>query len=127
MKYVAASARYLLGAIFLFFGTNMLFNFLHQPLPSGVAGQYFGALAASHMLYAIGLIQILGALLLLANRFVPFALVLLAAMIFNIDMVHILLAPEGLPIAALVTLLWILIFWHVRSAFAGIFQAKVGD
>ena len=127
MKITAAVARYLLGAIFLFFGSNLLFNFLHQPLPSGVAGQYFGALATSHMVYFIGLLQVAAALLLLANRYVPLALVVLAAMIFNIDMIHILLAREGLPIAALVSALWLLIFWHVRCAFTGIFQARVGD
>ena len=127
MKYAALSARYLLGLIFLFFGLNLLLNFLHQPLPSGVLGQYFGALYASHYIYVIGFLQVVSGLLLLINRFVPFALVLLAAMIFNIDMVHILMAREGLPIAALVTLLWIVLFWHVRSAFAGIFQARAGD
>lgn len=35
MKIVGAIARYLLGAAFLFFGSNLLFNFLKGQLPPG--------------------------------------------------------------------------------------------
>jgi hypothetical protein len=67
------------------------------------------------------------AILLLANRYVPLGLVLLAPVIVNIDLVHALMAPSGLPMAALVTILWILVALRVRSAFAGIFLERVQD
>jgi hypothetical protein len=97
------------------------------PMPTGLAGQFFGVLAASHYIYAVAVFQVVPAILLLANRYVPLGLVLLAPVIVNIDLVHALMAPSGLPMAALVTILWILVALRVRSAFAGIFLERVQD
>ena len=66
-------------------------------------------------------------LLLLVNRYVPLALTVLAAEIVNILTTHILVMHGSglLPVPILVVFFWILVFWRVRSAFGGIFQAKV--
>jgi putative oxidoreductase len=126
MKIVSAIARYLLGLIFLVFGSNILFHFLPQgPMPPGVMGQFAGALEASHYFYVIAFFQVVPALFLLANRYVPLALTFLAPVIFNIIVTHALMAPSGLPMAALVTILWFLVFARVHTAFHGLFQAKV--
>lgn len=127
MNIVATIARLLLGLVFVFFGSNLLFNFLHAPMPTGTLGQFVGVLAVSHYVYAIGLAQAIPGILLLINRYVPLALTLLGPVIVNILLTHILMAPAGLPLALVVTLLWFLVFWRVRSAFRGIFQAKVAD
>jgi hypothetical protein len=63
--------------------------------------------------------------LLLLNRFVPLALTLLGPIIVNILLFHLYMAPGGLPLALLVTALWLLVFLSVRSAFASLFQARV--
>lgn len=125
MKIVVLIARILLGLVFAFFGSNLLFNFLHAPPQSGLIGQFSTALAQSHYIYAVGLCQLVPGILLLIGRYVPLALTILGPVIVNILLVHFLMAPAGIPIALFVTLLWFLIFWHVRSAFAGIFQARV--
>jgi putative oxidoreductase len=125
MKIASTIARYLLGAIFLFSGSNMFLNFLHAPMPTGVMGQFSGALLASHYIYAVGFFQVVPGILLLINRYVPLALALLAPVIVNICLVHILMAPAGLPIAALVVILWIITTYPVRSAFYPLFQQKV--
>jgi hypothetical protein len=50
----------------------------------------------------------------------------LAAEIVNILTTHILVMHAGLfPVPILVVILWLVVFWSVRTAFAGIFQAKV--
>ena len=36
-----------------------------------------------------------------------------------------LMAPSGLPLALFVTVLWALVFVHVRSAFTGLFQSRL--
>lgn len=120
MKTVFHVARLLLGAIFMIFGSNLFLNFLHAPMPTGVMGQFSSALFESHYIYAVGFFQVVPAILLLANRYVPLGLALLAPVIVNICLVHILMAPQGLPIAALVVVLWGLVFYRVRSAFAGL-------
>ena len=48
MKIAVLIARVLLGLLFLVFGLNGFLNFLHMPMPSGLAGQYMGALFVSH-------------------------------------------------------------------------------
>lgn len=78
MKIVILIARLLLGLIFVVFGLNGFLNFLSMgPPPTGLAGQFIGALFASHYYGVIAGLQIAGGLLLLVNRFVPLGLVLL--------------------------------------------------
>ena len=123
MKIVSTIARYLLGVIFLFFGSNMLFHFLpNPPMPPGPLANFNSALAESHYIYALGFFQVAPAILLLINRYVPLALIVLAGMIVNIDLIHITMAPSGLPVAAVVSILWLLVFLRVKGAFSGIFE-----
>ena len=125
MKITSTIARFLLGLIFLVFGLNGFLHFIPMPPPTGVAGQFLGALFVSHFLVVIFAIQLIGAVLLLVNRYVPLALTLLAPVIFNVLFFHLLMAPSGLPLAIIVTVLWILAFLNVRSAFTGLVQPRV--
>src|SRR3979411_701162 len=84
MRTASAIARYLAGVIFLVFGLNGFLHFIPLPPPSGVAGQFMGALFVSHYLTLIFALQVIGAVLLLANRYVPLALAILAPVIVNI-------------------------------------------
>ena len=127
MKITTIIARYLLGLIFLVFGTNGFLHFIPMPPPAGIAGQFLGALFVSHYLVPIFLIQVAGAILLLASRFVPLGLTLLAPVIVNIVLFHALMAPEGLPMAVVVTVLWVFAALGVRSAFVGLLQSRVPD
>ena len=122
MKVASTIARYLLGLIFLTFGLNGFLHFIPMPPPTGVAAQFFGALFVSNFYVVIFLLQVVGGLLLLVNRYVPLALTILGPVIVNILCFHILMAPAGIPLAAVVTILWALVAYSVRPAFAGIFQ-----
>ena len=123
MKTASAIARYLSGVIFPVFGLNGFLHFIPLPPPSGVAGEFMGALFVSHYLTLIFALQVIGGVLLLANRYVPLALAILAPVIVNILSFHALMAPSGLPLALFVTVLWTLVFVHVRTAFAALFRA----
>jgi len=122
MKIGSTIARYLLGLLFLTFGLNGFLHFIPMPPPTGVAAQFLGALFVSRYYVVLFLLQIVGGALLLANRYVPLALTILGAIIFNILGIHIFMAPAGLPLAVVVTVLWLLTVSRVRSAFAGILQ-----
>ena len=122
MKIVSTIARYLLGVIFLTFGLNGFLHFIPMPPPTGIAGQFLGAIFVSRLYVVLFLLQIVPALLLLANQYVPLALTILGAIVFNILCIHIFMAPAGLPLALLVTILWFLTAWRVRSSFASILQ-----
>ncbi len=128
MKIVALIARILLGLLFLVFGLNNFIHFIPMgTMPPGTAGQFLASLFASHYVYVIGFFEVVPAVLLLVNRYVPLALTLLGPIIFNILVYHFLMAPSGLVIATIVVLLWFLLFWRHRVAFTGIFQQKAQD
>jgi putative oxidoreductase len=120
MKIATLIARILLGLLFLVFGLNGFLHFIPMAPPAGLAGQYMGALFLSHYLVAVFLLQTIGGALLLANRFVPLALILLGPVLVNILLFHALMAPEGLPVALFATVLWAILFYAVRRAFAGV-------
>jgi len=94
------------------------------PMPTGLAGQFVGALFLSHYFWVVAALQIVGGVLLLVNRFVPVALVLLGPVIVNIICYHVFLNPSGAPLAAVVTVLWFIVFYGRRQYFSGIFAER---
>jgi len=121
MKIVTLIARLLLGLICVVFGLNGFVNFLSMgPMPTGLAGQFMGALVQSHYYWVVAVLQIAGGVLLLVNRFVPLALVLLGPVIVNIICYHVFLNPIGAVPAAAVTVLWLIVFYWNRQHFSGI-------
>ena len=125
MKIASTVARYLLGLIFLVFGLNGFLHFLPMAPPPGAAGQFLGAMFVSHFLSVVFLLELIPAILLLINRYVPLALVLLGPVVVNIFLFHAFMAPSGLPLALVVVLLWLITAASVRAAFHGIFQQRV--
>jgi putative oxidoreductase len=122
MKIATTIVRILFGLAFTIFGLNFFLNFIPAPPPTGLAGDYFKVMAASHYLYVIGAMQLLSGLLLLIGKFVPLALTILAGMLFNILAIHILMAPEGLPMALVFVVVELFLIWSYRDRFAGILR-----
>ncbi len=126
MKIVFLISRILLGLVFVVFGLNKFLFFIPTgPLPTGLAGEFVGALFSSHYVWVVAALEVVGGALLLVNRYVPLALTLLGPVVVNILLYHSLLFPGGLPLALLVVVLWLAVFWGVRTAFAGVFQQRV--
>jgi putative oxidoreductase len=125
MRIVTLIARLLLGLIFVVFGLNGFLNFINMgPMPSGLAGQFIGALAQSHYFWVVAALQVAGGALLLVNRFVPLALVLLGPVIVNIILYHVFLNASGAALAIVVVILWGIVFYNYRQYFAGIFVQR---
>jgi putative oxidoreductase len=125
MKIVSITARYLLGLQFTVFGLNGFLHFIHQPPPSDpLALQFLVAVSASHFAAFFFALQVLGGLLLLFGFFVPLALTMLAAELYNILAFHLTMAPGSIAPALVACVLWILVFLHYRESFNGIFSAK---
>ena len=123
MKIAATVARYLMGIIFVVFGLNKFLNFIPSgPLPGGAAGQWVNAMFVTKYFMLVGVFEGVGGILLLFNRYVPLALVLLAPVIVNILFVNAVMVPMGLPSGLLVTICWALVYMRHRSAFAPLFK-----
>ena len=125
MKIASTISRYLLGLIFTVFGLNGFLNFIHQPPPPNpFAIQFLVAVSSSHFAAFFFAVQVLAVLLLLSGYFVPLALMLLAAELYNILAFHLTLAPASIPPALLASVLWILVFLQYRASFKAVLAAK---
>jgi len=121
MQIATIIARSLLGLIFVVFGSNMFLHFIPMPPPpEGPAREFMTALFLSHYLYVVGALQVAGGALLLIGRKVPLGLTLLGPVIVNILCFHVLMAPAGLPMAIVVSLLALFLLWRYREYFAGL-------
>jgi uncharacterized membrane protein YphA (DoxX/SURF4 family) len=127
MNIVRLIARILLGLLFVVFGLNGFLHFIPMPPPEGIAGQFIGAIFASHYWIAVFALQVVGGALLLAGRFIPLALTLLGPVLVNIVLFHLCMEPKGLPLAIVVVVLWLIVFSGVHQAFAGIFAPRASD
>jgi putative oxidoreductase len=124
MKYAFTISRIVLGLIFVVFGLNGFLHFIPSRQFAGDAGQFIGAIFHSHFYIVVFLTQVVGGLLLLANRYVPFGLLLLGPVIINILSFHLLMSAPGLPLALFATALWLILFFQVRRVFSGVFVQR---
>jgi putative oxidoreductase len=124
MKIASTIARYLMGLMFTVFGLNGFLHFIpNMPMPP-LAGQFIGVLVASHFAIPIFFVQLVCGVLFLINRYIPLALTMIAPVIVNILLFHLLMNPSGIVPGAIVTICWFLVFYRVRSAFSPLFQQK---
>ncbi len=125
MKIASIVSRYLLGLMFAVFGLNGFLHFISQPPPANpLALQFLGAVSASHFAAFFFAAQVLGGLLLLSGFFVPLALTLLAAELYNILAFHLTLSPSSIAPALVACVLWVLVFLRYRESFKGVLAAK---
>ncbi|MBS1963738.1 MAG: DoxX family membrane protein [Bdellovibrionales bacterium] len=100
-------ARILLGLCFFVFGLNGFLNFIPPPptMPEKLTAFTTGLMSTGYFFPFLKGTETLCGLLLLANAFVPLALVVLAPIIINIALVHTILDTSGLPIAVVIVVL----------------------
>ena len=127
-RYATHGARVLLGLVFFVFGLDGFLHFFPQPTTPPPADAMAFALAlikTGSMFPLIKGTEVLGGVLLLANRFVPLALVLLAPVIVNIVAFNTLLAPSGAPIAWVILALELGLAWAYRRAYQSLLASRV--
>ncbi|MDB6095479.1 MAG: hypothetical protein JWM32_3041 [Verrucomicrobia bacterium] len=124
MKTILLISRILLGLIFLVFGLNGFLHFIPAPMPTGIAGQYVGALFVSHYLAVVFALELVAGVLLLTHRFVRAALVVLAPILVNIVLFHTFMAPSGFALAVIAVGLWSVLIYRERAAFSPLLVAK---
>jgi uncharacterized membrane protein YphA (DoxX/SURF4 family) len=129
-RYIATSARILMGLVFLVFGLDGFLHFIPQPTepPSEPTLSFvMGLMKSGYMFPLIKGTEVAVGALLLTNRFVALALVVIAPVIVNIFAFHLFLAPSGLVIAAALVALELYLAWVHRSAYRPLFDRSAGD
>ena len=123
MNIVAIIARIVLGLLFVVAGGSDFLISSPPPQP-GFAGQFADVFFQSHWVLFLGAAQFTFGALLLLNRFVPVALIMLAAFLYNSFGFHITTSPSVLWAPAICTVLGLIVAWPYRGLFAPIFAAK---
>jgi putative oxidoreductase len=106
-KNVVLAARILLGLIYAIFGVVGLLQLMPPQQLQGASLAYMtGIMATGYFMPVLKITEILGGLSLLAGKYMPLALVILAPVTLHIALYHTLLAtdPIGGTIMALVML-----------------------
>jgi len=113
-----AIVRVLLGLMFLVFGLNGLLNFIPAPkdMPQEIMNVMGALMKAGYMTVVSGA-EVLVAVLLLTNRFVPLALALLAPIIVGIITYHVAMQPATIGPGMVVLLMELYLAWAYRGAF----------
>ncbi len=121
MAKVVHLARVLLGLIFLIFGLNGFHIFI--PVPA--FHPFMQILVDSGYIYLIKTVEVAAGALLLANRGVVLALVLLGADISNIVAYHLLLDHRNWPIAPVLVVLYAVVAWEYWQQLKCVFRWRV--
>jgi putative oxidoreductase len=125
MKIASTVARLLLGLMFTVFGLNGFLHFIpNPPVPPGLMHDFVMTLFESGFYVVIFGAQLICGLLLLANQYVPLAIVVIGAILVNILTFHATMNPQGFPPAILALILWVLTAWPIRATFAPIFARR---
>jgi len=104
--------RLLLSLILLVFGANKFLNFIPAPPMEGPSADFMSALfKTGYMFPLIGFTEVVAGALLLLNKWVGLALIFTAIISVNIVAFHLVLAPAGIGLAAVVAILNILLIY----------------
>jgi len=107
--------RYVLGVFIIIFGLNKFLHFIPLPPIEGDGGTLMTIYVTSGFMTLIGILEILGGLGLLLNKFVPLSLTIVTAILFNGLVFHLLHDPGGSPGAAVGLLLCIPLIYSYRD------------
>lgn len=119
-KMVNRIARVLLGLVFVTFGVNGFYTFI--PVPD--LSPFMLILVSSGYIYVVKSLEVVAGGLLLADRAITLALIMLGADIANIVLYHSLLDHRNWPIVPIVVGLYSWVFWDHRSQLKFIFCWK---
>lgn len=98
---------------------------VQNPPPSeGATAFMTGLMKSGYLFQLLKATEIVVGALLLAGRFVPLALIVIAPVVVNIFCVHAFLMPSGLPIALLVVALEAYLGWAYRGSYRALFVAR---
>jgi len=120
--------RILLGLLFLVSAIDGFWwlatgtNFIHPPTSErGLA--FEAALQNSGFIWPmIKVVNLIGGLSLLFNVVPAFGLALIAPIMTVIVFFHLVLNPQGLPVAAILVVLGLLLVWAYRDRYAALFR-----
>ena len=117
--------RLVLAIILIFFGLNKFIQFDFLPLPPvpEEATSFMKSLSATgYLLQVVGAFEIFIGILLLFRKWVPFALLLLVPISFNIILFHLFLNMTGILPAILTAVINVILIFKYWKTYRPLFQ-----
>jgi len=115
--------RIILALGLLVFGLNKFIGFMPVPELPEHAGNFMQSLQATgYVLPLVGAFEVFIGLLLLINKWAPFALLLLAPITVNIVLFHLFLDLPGIGGALVVTAINIVLIYKYWKVYRPLFQ-----
>ena len=114
---VKMGLRILLGVMMIVFGANKFGNFMPMPAPAGEWGVLMGSLTSSGFMTLIGILEIVGGLLLVVGKYVPLALTVVAAILFNAAVLHGLYDPANITGAIVFLIITLVLIYFNKERF----------
>lgn len=113
--------RVLLGLFMMVIGTNKFFEFIPIPSPPGDGGDLMKIYMSSGFLRLIGVLEFIGGLGLVSDKFLPISLTLITAIMFNAFLFHVLHDLSGIGPAAICLILAVMLVFANSSRFDNYF------
>lgn len=124
MKIATIIVRVLMGLLFLFASITYFFKLITPPPLTGAMKTFNDGLEASvYLMPTVKAIELFCGIAFVVGRFVPLATVVIFPIIVNIVLVHVFLAPEGLPTAVVLVLAHAFLTYRHREVFMPILRA----
>ncbi|RYJ41603.1 DoxX family membrane protein [Flavobacterium beibuense] len=115
--------RILLGVILLVFGLNKFHPFIPLPQPPEAAANFMNSLAETgYVLYVVAFFEVAIGVMLLAKKWVPFAILLLAPISLNILLFHMFLDVPAIATAIVVVALNGILIYKYRQKYSPLFS-----
>ena len=116
--------RILVGLLMVVFGANKFLNFMPQPteIPEQM-GALMGILMNSPFMTIIGVLEVLGGLGLILNKFVPLSLTVLIAVLLNAALFHLFFDPANVVGASVFLVLCLVLVYGYKDRFKSLLSA----
>lgn len=100
-------------------------RFIKMPAPEGVMATIMsGFMATGYLMILVKFLEVLSGIFLLTNRYVNLALLFLGAIVLNILCIHLFAEHSGLPMAIVVTVLYLIVLRDRWYAFKPLLDKK---
>ena len=109
--------QFILGLFMVIIGLNKFLVYIEIPNPPGDGGTLMQVYIKSGFLKLVGVLEMIGGLTLVTNKFVTIGLTLITAIMFNATVFHALHDMAGIGPAAICLLLCLILIYRNKARF----------
>lgn len=119
MKIALLIVRILTGLLFIFSSLVWFLGLVQPPEMTGAVKEFNEGLAATGYFFPLlKAVELLCGIALVAGRFVPLAMIVLAPVVVHIFLFHVALDRTGLPVAIYLVVAFLFLAYGYRDRFA---------